>query len=121
MQHEIHSGPVSKEQARILRDKGGYAMPMVLMIDALSVFAAITATYIKHPAEKSLLSHIQFIREMLDSGVLDALLWIDTRDMLADGLTKGTIDRADLHQAMQGYREFKHDFRIWQSKLVKRS
>ena len=121
MQHEIHSGPGSKEQARILRDKGGYAMPMVLMIDALSVFAAITATYIKHPAEKSLLSHIQFIREMLDSGVLDALLWIDTRDMLADGLTKGTIDRADLHQAMQGYRQFKHDFRIWQSKLVKRS
>ena len=121
MQHEIQSGPVSKEQARILRDKGGYAMPMVLMIDALSVYAAITATYIKHPAEKSLLSHIQFIREMLDSGVLDALLWIDTRDMLADGLTKGTIDRADLHQAMQGYREFKHDFKIWQSKLVKRS
>ena len=71
-------------------------MPMVLMIDALSVYAAITATYIKHPAEKSLLSHIQFIREMLDSGVLDALLWIDTRDMLADGLTKGSVDRAAL-------------------------
>ena len=117
MLHEIKSGPVTKSQARNLRDNGGYSVPMCLQIDALSVYAAITATYIKHPAEKGLLSHVQFIRELLDTKVLISLLWIDTRDMLSDGLTKGSIDREDLHRAMQGLRRFLHDFKIWTSKL----
>jgi len=117
MCHEIKSGPISKAQARALRDDGGYSLPMALYIDAMSVFAAITATYIKHPAEKGLLSHCQFIRELLDSHVLAALLWIDTRDMLADGMTKGSIDRAELHKCMDGHQEFFHEFKIWISKL----
>ena len=116
--HEIHNGPVTKAQARALRDNGGYCVPMVLYVDAMSVFAAITATYIKHPAEKGLLSHVQFVRELLDSGVLQALMWIDTRDMLADGMTKGSIDRDMLHLCMEGYMKFAHEFKIWKSKLT---
>ena len=65
MMHEIKCGVVSKQQARAMRDQGGYAVPMVLEIDAMSVYAAVTATYIKHPSEKSLLSHVQFMRELL--------------------------------------------------------
>ena len=76
---------------REARDKsmyGGY-VPMGLYLDAKSVFAAVTATFIKPPAEKSLLCHIQYIRELLDTRVLQYLFWIDTRDMTSDGLTKG--------------------------------
>ena len=54
----------------------------------MSVFAAVTAVFVKTPAEKSLLCHVQFLRELLDRGVLAAIVWLDTRDMLADGLTK---------------------------------
>ena len=64
---EIKSGPISKAQARALRDDGGYSLPMVLYIDAMSVFAAITATYIKHPAEKGLLSLIRARFEKLSN------------------------------------------------------
>ena len=64
---------------------------MTPQIDAMSVYAAVTATYIKHPAEKGLLSHVQFTRELLDTGVLKDLLWIDTRDMSSDGSTKGRV------------------------------
>ena len=119
MMHEIKCGPVSKQQARAMRDQGGYAVPMVLEIDAMSVFAAITATYIKHPSEKSLLSHVQFMRELLDTGVLKAISWTDTRDMAADGLTKGTVDRAALHEIMSGFMTYKHEHKIWQSNLSK--
>ena len=91
---------------------------MVLYVDAMSVFAAITATYIKHPAEKGLLSHVQFVRELLDSGVLQVLMWIDTRDMSADGMTKGSIDRDMLHLCMEGYMKFKHEFKLWKSKVA---
>ena len=69
----------------------------------MSVYSAVTATYIKHPAEKSLLSHVQFLRELLDSHVLGALMWVDTRDMVSDGLTKGAVDRDALHKVMDGF------------------
>ena len=85
-----------------MRDTGGYGIPMTLQIDAMSVYAAVTATYIKHPAEKGLLSHVHFIRELSDTGVLKALLWIDTRDMSSDGLTKESVDCMLLHQLMNG-------------------
>ena len=119
MLHEINVGAVTKAQARELRDNGGYSIPMTLMIDAKSVYAAITATYVKHPAEKGLLSHVQFIRELLDSHVLTALIWIDTSDMLSDGLTKGSVDRAALHECMTGTQSFNHGFELWTSKLTK--
>jgi hypothetical protein len=117
MLHEIAHGPVTKAQARAMRDEGGYGIPMTLEIDAMSVFAAITATYIKHPAEKGLLSHVQFIRELLDCGIVSSLIWIDTRDMIADGLTKGSIDRDMLHQLMDGCQKYLHEHKQWTSKL----
>ena len=102
-----------------MRMKGGYCIPMVLQIDAMSVFAAITATYVKAPAEKSLLSHVQFVRELLDTKVLTALHWIDTRDMLADGLTKGSVERDALADAMGGWQQFAHEYKTWSAKVLK--
>ena len=90
---------------------------MVIQIDALSVFATITATYIKAPAEKGLLSHVQFVRELLDSHVLSVLSWLDTRDMIADGLTKGSIDRLALHTLMDGSITYTQEPKCWSSKV----
>ena len=118
MLHEVTHGPVSSTVSRDLRTYGGHNVPMFLAIDAMSVFAAVTATYIKAPAEKSLLSHVQFIREMLDSGVLKALEWWDTRDMTADGLTKGAVDRICLMNLMQGMLTIAHENKTWSSKLA---
>jgi len=119
MLHEIRQGPVSKMQGRQLREQGGYAIPAVVYLDALSVYAAVTATNIKIPAEKSLLSHIQFIRETLDNKVLQAIVWLDTRDMIADGLTKGTVERDLLHLLMSGKVQIMHECKLWASKYQK--
>jgi hypothetical protein len=86
-----------------------------LYVDALSVYAAVTATFLKIPAERSLLSHVQYLRELLDTKVLEALVWIDTRDMCADGLTKGCIDRELIHSIMQGIWYIKHEAKYWLS------
>ena len=86
---------------------------MGLYIDALSVYAAVTATFIKVPAEKSLLSHVQYVRERLDRRVLQYLFWLDTRDMIADGLTKGTVDRGQLHQLMEGLLNISKPCKQW--------
>ena len=85
--------------ARELREHGGWAVKIVLAIDAYSVYAAVTAQMVKTPAEESLISHVQFLRELLDKGILDYISWLDTRDMIDDGLTKGQVDRVAVRGA----------------------
>ena len=89
---------------------------MCLYIDAYSVFAAITATYIKMPADNGQLVHLHFIRELLDNGILKVMAWIDTRDMIADGMTKGAVEREALQTAMEGIIVMSHEHELWQSK-----
>ncbi len=113
---EVENGPISVTESRQRRLSGGYT-PVALYIDAKSVYAATTATFVKTPAEKSLLTHVQYLREMLDTGVIRFLFWVDTRDMLADGLTKGAVARELLHEAMNGYMPIKHESEPWESKL----
>ena len=79
----------------------------------MGVFAAVAETFLKIPAGNSLLLHVQYIRELLDTHVLDALLWLDTRDMMADGLTKGSVEREALHAVMRGEWTLEHACRCW--------
>ena len=58
-------------------------MPLVVYIDAMSVFAVVTASFIKIPVDNGMLSHVQYLRELLDSRVISAVGWTDTRDMVA--------------------------------------
>ena len=59
---------------RTLHESGGFAISAVLCLDALSVFTAVTAAYIKPPAEKGLLAHVQYLRELLDLHVFVAAM-----------------------------------------------
>ena len=113
MRHEIPKGPMSAAEARGQRISGQFPVPMVVYIDAMSVYAAVTATFIKTPAEKSLLCHVYFVREMLDNGVVSARIWLDTRDMLSDGLTKGAVSRDALMLMMDGQITFAHEAKVW--------
>ena len=72
-----------------------------MVLDALSVYEAVVASDCCEPAESSLKIHLLSARERLQQGVISRLHWNDTRDMLADGLTKGGIDRKSLHEASQ--------------------
>ena len=114
--HEMLRGQLTAAAARDIRLDGGFCVPLVLYVDATSVYAAVTATFVKTPAEKSLLRHVQFTRELLDRGVFQATCWIDTRDVIANGLTKGCVDRALLHLAMDGRFQFQHEVKVWSRK-----
>ena len=106
--HEIKHGPITAHQARELRENGGLAFKSTLAVDAMSLFTAVAAHTVKIPQEKNLAIHLFWLRELLDNQVLSALEWCDTRDMTADGHTKGCIDRKGLIDVMQGIQEFKH-------------
>ena len=92
MLYELEYGPLGAHEAKEKRMYGGY-LPTALYVDAKSVYAAISASFVKPPAEKSLLCHVQYLRELLEKGILHYLVWLDTRDMGADGLTKGAVSR----------------------------
>jgi len=66
------------------------------VVDARSVFDCLAASDVGELVEGSLKLHVLSIRERLLSGTLHRLWWSDTRDMLADGLTKGSVPRAHL-------------------------
>ena len=61
---------------------------------------------------------MQFLRELLDNGVLAAIAWLDTRDMCSDGLTKGTVAREALMLIMDGIYTMGQVAKVWRPKLV---
>jgi len=118
------TGRISAQEALSRREHGNWAVPAALYLDALSVTAAITATFVKVPADNGVLVHCLYLRELLDHNVLHALIWQDTRDMIADGLTKGAVERDALHAAMEGVAKVAHQdsCKFWRPKhLIKRT
>ena len=112
---ETRWGVVTPTEAREKRTKGGFCHT-ALYLDAKSVYSAITASVTKTPAEKSLLTHVLYLRELLDTKVIQYLAWVDTRDMAADGLTKGAVSRESIHNLMSGSIRLNHESAVWSSK-----
>jgi hypothetical protein len=108
-------------EARLLQDNGGFMFKAFLIGDSMSVYAAITAQQIKQPAEKTMLTHLLRISELLDRGILRGLVWADTRSMHADGLTKGSVDRHMIHSVMNSVWPIEHETKVGISPLQLRS
>ncbi len=92
------------ETAQMLAHKleGGALSPGVdCVCDAKSVFDAINASDVGDPTESPLKLHVIALRDKLERGIIKRLWWADTRDMLADGLTKGGIPRGALVNASE--------------------
>ena len=114
---ELLYGSLSLDEARKLTACGQPRLDSWLVLDARSVFEAITAQHIKTPAEKGLLLQLLWLRERLDLGQLGGLAWVDTRDMVSDGLTKGSVDRSRLQELMRGRWTVEHEPYCWRSPL----
>ena len=108
---ELKQGVLKPETLKRYRETGGLnlVLKVTLTIDAEGVYKSLTSRDLKTPAEKTLLGHVCWLREMLTLGLINTLQWCDTRDMTADGHTKGSIDRELLLEVMIGKQSFKHD------------
>ena len=111
---ELKYGVLKPEQLKLYREEGGLALKVILTTDAESVFKSITSRDLKTPAEKTLLGHIAWIRELLQLKLLESIQWCDTRDMVADGHTKGSIDREMLLKLMKGQQSYTHAVKSYQ-------
>eukprot|EP00435_Cladocopium_sp_Y103_P018529 s3796_g4.t1 len=107
--HELKHGPLTDVQARsIVEGSQTSSIQLHAVLGAKSVTAAVTAPVLKVPAEPSLLVHVRWLRHLLQAGVLKGLWWTDTRSMIADGLTKGSVDRAALELVANGWLDIQH-------------
>ena len=66
-----------------------------------NVFGGVTAEQPNTAAENPLFLHALAMREYLESGHVDRLWWFDTLAMLADGMTKGSVEREALIKVCQ--------------------
>ena len=73
--------------------------PLEVAIDARGVYDAIEASDCADPGECSLKLLLLSVRDRLAHGQISTLWWVDTRSMLADGLTKGGVERTLLELA----------------------
>ena len=106
---ELRDGILKPEELKSYREYGGFAWKVILTTDAESVYKSLTCRDLKTPAEKTLLGQVMWIRELLQLGLIESLQWCDTRDMVADGHTKGSIDRELLLDLMNGIQKYRHD------------
>ena len=76
-----------------MQETGQLLLPLEVCVDAKSVYDALASDPIRVPTEKSLYIHLLAMSDLIKRGVLTKVWWIDTKDMAADALTKGSIDR----------------------------
>jgi len=115
--HEVRHGRTDVALLRTIMEAGQFDLPLTLFVDNMSLFQSVTGTEVvcKDAAMKL---HALYLRQMLDRGMVTTLTWIDTRDMLADALTKGKISRDALMDACNNGRWILNHYDItktWQS------
>ena len=93
---EVQRGAATARQLLDRQKECQRAVQHDAAVDAKAVFDGVTAEQPKTPAEKPLFLHALAMREYLESGHVDVLWWLDTLAMLADGMTKGSVEREAL-------------------------
>ena len=93
---ELEAGPTPAAALAEIVDTGIHDIGVEGIVDAKAVVDSVTADVVKTPDDEHMLLHALKLRECLDRDALRTLWWSDTLDMIADGMTKGSIDRADI-------------------------
>ena len=94
--HEMRYGSESVDSLAKLQESGNLWPPLDAFIDAKAVFDAIVSDPVRMPTERHLYIHLLAAKDALNQKSLHRLVWIDTLDMLSDGMTKGSVDRKPL-------------------------
>ena len=107
--------PGCTAQSLIHMDESG-SLPFCIQLvtDCKSLFDSLRCEETVIPTEQSLIMLLLQLKESMRSGTIKTIVWADTRDLIADGLTKGSIARAALLAfSMTSLWQLKHTFEIF--------
>jgi len=91
---EVLYGPLQAAEIQAAMDGGRLPVKLQITADNRGLFSALAAEDLKRPAEPHLMYLMRAARDRLESGTIDRIWWVDTRDMISDVLTKGTVSKA---------------------------
>ena len=98
----------------LLDESGNLPFCLQLVTDCRSLFDSLRCEETAIPTEQSLIMLLLQIKESMRTGTIKSIVWADTRDLIADGLTKGSIARlALLNVSMTSLWKLKHTFEIF--------
>ena len=110
---EVLTGCRSATAMAEIQENGLHSLESDIIIDARSVFECVKAADVKATTDKPMLIHALKLKEVLALRIVHRLLWIDTRDMLADGLNKGIVSRDAIRMACStGIWKIASDFQV---------
>ena len=106
--HEVYRGPCTAEECASIRDAGDHFLDIVLCIDAHGLYKAVSRDECSSGTDSSTLYHLHALRALTGRNI-GSLVWIDNRDMIADGLTKGHPPREPIMEVLNtGVWKLKH-------------
>ncbi len=94
--HEVYNPGMNASQLAIALEEGKLMLSIDIFTDCRSIYDALAASDLRIPTEAGLYPLLLIILHLLRIGLVSKLYWVDTRDMLADGLNKGAVARAAL-------------------------
>jgi hypothetical protein len=108
---------------KLLHARGSELVPILSVTDCLDVLESLVKTAVPTPTNRALTLYLHALRELYQLGFVEAYLWTDTRDNLANVLTKlkpdGTLDLGEIKDFyLSGSWEPKHPFRWHSSRLT---
>ena len=106
--HEVRNGTQTSLALRDMLEYGNFDMPLDAFTDSYSIFSYLRSQHLKMPADKSTFYHLAHLREVLDRHLVNRYVWVDTRDMAMDIMTKGLSDRTASQQFMKGTWQMRH-------------
>ena len=112
--HELRDRILTASELRDVREHDGLNIQVTLTVDAEAVFESLSSVDLKVHAEKTLLVHVAWLRELMVKSILKNIQWCDTRDQTSDGHTKGSVGRHLPLTAMAGRQEFKHAVKAYE-------
>ena len=108
----VHGIAPSARDLVKLREGDHFPLPLQVCTDGMSLLTALENIVAKIPTEASTLHHVQWLQELTRTRVLDGVYWVDTRDMIADGMTKGSVPRVIICSAQEnGQWKLEHAWR----------
>ena len=98
---EIFGSELSWPELRNKFEKAQLRVPVDVLTDCRSLYDSIVNWDDKKCTETNLFVHVQCLRQDFRSGRCRKFVWVTTRDMVADGLTKGSIGRDALRDLLK--------------------
>ena len=86
---EVIYGKKTAEELLDMQDNNQMGLSIHAVVDAKSVLDCVSNQKGKQASDEQLTLHVLKLQELIKMGKLERMWWVDTRDMVTDGLTKG--------------------------------